>query len=217
MPRGYPVTLMVEDHRCLVVGGGPVAARKARSLLECSARVHVVAASMGPDMEALAAEFPDALTTEARPYRSGEAARYPLAFASARADHDDPDLDARVAADAAAAGVWCNVADDPVHSTFHVPALARRDPVAVAVSTEGASPALASWVRDQIAGGTLGPFGPEVGQLARLLSEQRDEIRAGGRSTESVDWRSVLDSGVLDLIRDGRLDLARERLQGCLS
>ena len=217
MPRGYPVNLLVADRRCLVVGGGPVAARKAAGLLECGARVHVVAPAIGPDVGALARRWPHALSFEERGYRSPEAADYRLVLSTGRADHGAAGLDAEVAADAEAAGVWVNVADDPVHSSFHVPALVRQDPVAVAVSTEGSSPALAAWLRDRLAGGELGPLGPELGVLARLLSEQRDEIRAAGRSTEAVNWRSVLDVDMLDLVREGRLDEVRERLHACLS
>ena len=217
MPRGYPVNLIVADRPCLVVGGGPVAARKAAGLLDCGARVHVVAPTIGSEMDALAARWPDHLTVEQRAYAPPEAGGYRLVLSTGRADHDRADLDVEVAADADAAGVWVNVADDPVHSRFHVPALVRQGPVAVAVSTEGTSPALAAWLRDRLADGELGPIGPEVGVLARLLSEQRDEIRAAGRSTEAVNWRTVLDTEMLELVRGGRVDEVRERLHTCLS
>jgi siroheme synthase (precorrin-2 oxidase/ferrochelatase) len=85
--------------------------------------------------------------------------------------------------------------------------------VQVAVSTSGHSPALAAWIRSQIAES----LGPEVALLAEWLSEAREEMKATGRSTEDVDWRTALDSDMLELIRSGQTALARERLQACLS
>jgi precorrin-2 dehydrogenase/sirohydrochlorin ferrochelatase len=85
----------------------------------------------------------------------------------------------------------------------------RRGDLSVAVATGGGSPALASWLRDELAG----RVGPEYGTLVALLSDVRDRVRSTGRSTEDLDWRSVLDSDMLDLIRLGRIAEARERLQ----
>ncbi|HET6812113.1 MAG TPA: bifunctional precorrin-2 dehydrogenase/sirohydrochlorin ferrochelatase [Acidimicrobiales bacterium] len=204
MPHGYPVTLIVEGRPCLVVGGGPVAARKAAGLLECGARVRVVAERVGPEIRSLAVDW------EERPYRAGEAGRYWLVATAT----DHPEVTREVAADAEAAGVLVNAADDPGLCSFFLPAVARRGRVSVAVSTEGASPALARWLRDRVADEYVGP---EYGVLADLLAERRDEIHAAGRSTESVDWRAALDSDMLDLVRTGRVDQARERMQRCLS
>ena len=94
-----------------------------------------------------------------------------------------------------------------------LPAVVRQGPVVVAVSTSGYSPALAGWIREKVAE----QLGPEVALLAEWLSEAREEMKAGGRSTEDVDWRTALDSDMLELIRTGQVALARERLQACLS
>jgi precorrin-2 dehydrogenase/sirohydrochlorin ferrochelatase len=204
LPHGYPVTLIVEGRPCLVVGGGPVAARKAAALLECGARVRVVAERVGPEIRSLAVDW------EERPYRAGEAGLYWLVATAI----DHPEVTREVAADAEAAGVLVNAADDPARCSFFLPAVARRGRVSVAVSTEGASPALARWLRDHLADECVGP---EYAVLADLLAECRDEIHAAGRSTESVDWRAALDSDMLDLVRTGRVDQARERMQRCLS
>jgi precorrin-2 dehydrogenase/sirohydrochlorin ferrochelatase len=101
----FPVGLVVEGRACLVVGGGTVAARKAASLAECGAVVTVVAPEIGA-----ALERPD-IRQERRPYRSGEAAAYRLVIAAS----DAPAVNAEVYADAEAAGIWCNVVDDPAH------------------------------------------------------------------------------------------------------
>lgn len=200
----YPVNLLVAGRRCLVVGGGRVAARKAAGLVACGALVDVVATEVGPEVRAL-----DGVSWEQRPYRSADVAGHRLVITATGV----PEVDAAVAADAEAAGVWVNSADDPANCTFILPAVVRRGPVVVAVSTGGHSPALAAWLKDRLGA----EIGPEYEVLAALLSEQRDAVRAGGRSTEGLDWRSALDSDMLDLIRTGRLQQAKERLQACLS
>ena len=89
-----------------------------------------------------------------------------------------------MAADAQAAGVWVNSADDPANCTFILPAVARRGPVVVAVSSGGASPALASHLRDQIDAMALDGVDVAAADLAR----QRAEVHAAGGSTEEVEW-----------------------------
>ena len=199
----FPVSLVVAGRRCIVVGGGAVAARKVAGLVEAGADVTVIAPDVVPGIRALPVEV------EERPYKTGDLAGAWLAIAAT----DDPAVNRLLHADSQDARVWVNAADDPDACSFTLPAILRRGPVSVAVSTGGHSPALAGWLRDQI--GEL--LGPEIGRLAELLSEARDQLQAAGRSTEGLDWRSALASDMLDLIRDGHLAQARERLQACLS
>lgn len=200
----YPVNLIVSGRSCLVVGGGPVAARKAEGLLACGAGVHVVATRVGPEVRALGL-----VTWEERPYEPGEVARYRLAVTAT----GDPAVDKAVFDDGEKAGVWVNSADDPANCSFTLPAVVRRGPVVLTVSTGGHSPALAVWLKERMAA----QVGPEYEVLAGLLSQERDAVRADGRSTEDIDWRRALDSDMLDLIRSGHLQQAKERLQACLS
>ncbi len=144
-----------------------------------------------------------------RAYRTGDLDGAWLAIAAT----DDPDVNRQVHADGDAARVWVNAADDPPACSFTLPAVVRQGPVMVAVSTAGHSPALAGWIRGQVAA----QLGPEIALLAEWLSEARESLKAEGRSTEDVDWRRALDSDMLELIRTGQTALARERLQACLS
>jgi precorrin-2 dehydrogenase / sirohydrochlorin ferrochelatase len=201
----YPVALIVQGRRCLVVGGGHVAERKASGLLDAGARVHVVAREIGPGMRELAGLSGQ----EQRPYRRGEVAGYRLVVAAT----GDPATNQDIYDDGEAAGVWVNSADDPDRCSFILPAVARQGPVTVAISTSGYSPALASWLRAHVAD----EMGPEVAELADLLAEMRARVKSAGRSTEEVDWRSALDWAMLDLIRSGRRAEAKERLEACLS
>ncbi len=201
---GYPVNLVVAGRDCLVVGGGPIAARKARGLVECGARVTVVAPELSPEIEAL-----PGVSVQRRPYRSGEVAEYRLAITAT----GDPDVDGAVFREGEEHGVWVNSADDPDHCSFTLPALVRQGALLATFSTSGQSPALASWLRRQYGD----QLGPEHEVLLDLLVEQRDLLRREGRPTEGLDWQPALDSGMLDLIREGHLAEAKERLQACLS
>jgi siroheme synthase-like protein len=200
----YPVNLVVDGLPCLVVGGGAIAARKAAGLRECGAKVHVVAATVGPEVRAL-----EGVTWDERPYAAGDVAGYRLVMAAT----DDPEVNGRVYEDASAAALWVNSADDPANCSFTLPAVSRRGPLTVAVSTGGHSPALAAWLRRHVDT----EMGPEYETLVQLLSEERTRVRAGGGSTESLDWQKALDSDMLALIRAGQVQQARERLQACLS
>jgi siroheme synthase-like protein len=199
----YPVNLIVDGRRCLVVGGGRVALHKVRGLVEAGAAVTVVAPDIDPAIGALGA------ATEPRPYRRGEVGGYRLVVAAT----GDRAVDQLVYDDAEAAGVWINSADDPERCTVVLPARIRRGRLTVTVSTGGHSPAVASWLRDRLEA----DLGPEYDQLIGLLSEERRRVREEGVSTEDLDWRSALDSGILELVRAGRLEAARERLRACLS
>ena len=178
--KTYPVGLVVEGRPCLVVGGGPVAARKAQGLLDGGASVTVVAPDVSPAMGALAG-----VHIEKRAYRAGDAAAYRLVIAAT----NDPAVNAAVHADAEASGVWVNAADDPDHCSVVLPAVLRRGSVTIAVSTGGDSPALAVWLRDRIAD----IVGPDFADVAAELAGRRRAIHAGGVSTEATDWRAVIE------------------------
>jgi len=200
----YPVNLVLSGRRCVVVGGGSVAARKVDGLLAAGAEVVVVAPEVQTAVRDLAG-----VTVAEREYRPGDLEGAWLVVAAT----DDPEVNRRVHSDCEAARIWVNAVDDPPACSFTLPAVVRQGPVVVAVSTSGHSPALAAWIRGRVAE----QLGPEVALLAEWLSEAREEMKATGRSTEEVDWRTALDSDIFELIRTGQVALARERLQACLS
>lgn len=199
----YPVNLIVEGRLCLVVGGGEVAAQKAAALVACGAEVHVVAEQVGSEVRALP------VTWEERSYNLGEVSDYRFAVAAT----DSPSTNAAVYEDGEAAGVWVNSVDDPDHCSATMPAIMRRGSLTVAVSTGGRSPAVASWLKNRLAD----EIGPEYEVLVDLLAAEREAVRADGRSTEGLNWQKALDSDMLELIKNGQVADARERLQACLS
>jgi siroheme synthase-like protein len=171
----YPVFLDLGDVPVLLVGGGQVASRKAEGLVAAGARLTVVAPIVVPATRALAA------VVHEREYRAVDLAGHQLVITAT----DVAAVNAQVAADAKAAGIWVNSADDPEHCTFILPAIARRGPLIAALSTGGASPALAGRLRDRIAAEVLTPAAESA---AIELARQRAAIHAVGGSTESIDW-----------------------------
>lgn len=202
--RLYPVGVRLEGRPVLVVGGGTVAAAKARELADCGARVTVVAPAIVDQLT-----DDDRITCEHRPYRPGEAAGHRFVVTAT----DDPAVNQAVYDDGEAAGVWVNAADDPQRCTVTLPARVRRGSLLLTVSTEGRSPALASWLRRWLED----EIGPEHETLLDLLAEERDRIRSTGATSEGLDWQGALQSGMLEEIRAGRIDAAKELLKACLS
>jgi siroheme synthase-like protein len=199
----YPINLRLKGERALVVGGGHVAAGKVRGLLDAGADVTVIA----PDVVDEVAALP--VTIEQRAYESTDVQGFRVVVAAT----NDPAVNHAVYVDGEAAGVLVNAADDPDNCRFTLPARVRRGPLLVTFATGGRSPAIAQWLRRRYED----EFGPEYEVLIDLLSETRDELRARGQSTESPGWQRALDSGMLELIREGNLAEAKERLQACLS
>lgn len=197
-PPFYPVSLDVAGRSCLVVGGGTVAARKARALLQCGASVTVIASSLSDEMEAL---VPSLRAVERRPYDEGDASMFRLVVTATGI----PEVDGAVYSDAEAAGVWVNSADDLAHSSFILPAVHRDGAVTVSVSTSGLSPALASWLRTRIAAES----GDGLGDLAQLLGDARAHLKRAGLHSDSVDWVRMLDGPLPEFVRMGDIDNAR--------
>jgi precorrin-2 dehydrogenase/sirohydrochlorin ferrochelatase len=200
----YPVNLVLAGRQCLVVGGGKIALRKVEGLLSCGARVRVVAPRITPELRMLTEVMFDE-----RRWRPEDLAGVWLVIAAT----DDPAVNSAVYEAGERERIWVNGADDPANCSFTLPSVVRRGDLQIAVSTGGRSPALASWLRRRLEG----EIGPEYSDLLEILATERDGLKAAGVSTEGLDWRSALDSDMLDLIRTGDLAHARERLQTCLS
>ena len=201
------MNLLVAGRRCVVVGGGRIAARKIEALLEAGADVHVVAPDLGAEVRAWRSE--GRLTATEREFAPGDLDGAWLATTAT----DRAEVNRAVFEAGEARRIWVNSADDPANCSFTLMSVVRRGDLVVTIGTGGRSPALAAWLRDRL----TAELGPEYATLLELLSEAREAMRATGRSTEDADWRRALDSGMLDLIRDGRLAEAKELLRTCLS
>jgi siroheme synthase-like protein len=178
----YPVVLRLAGKRVLVVGGGAVAARKVDGLLAAEAEVTVVAPAVVDELREAAARG-DIVVVE-RSYDPSDLDGARLVLTAT----DDAATQQRVFDDAEAAGIWVNAADDPQRCSFFLPAVHRREPVLLAVSTQGTSPALAAWLRDRIAGA----LPDRLEDLVAVLARRRAEVQSQGRSTEDEDWPAVI-------------------------
>jgi precorrin-2 dehydrogenase / sirohydrochlorin ferrochelatase len=157
--RYYMACLDLRGRDCLVVGGGSVATDKVRGLLDSEARVTVVAPHVDQELQSLP------VRVEQRAFRASDVVGRFLVVAAT----SDRSVNAAVSSAASDRSTLCNVADDPELCSFILPAIVRRDPIVVGVSTGGASPALAQRLRADI--GEL--VGPEHAELARRLAALR--------------------------------------------
>lgn len=205
----YPIFLELTGASCIVVGGGPVAQRKVQSLLSAGARVRVVALTASERIESLAAEKKLEWLSEL--YRPDHLDGARLVFAAT----DDAQLNARIAADARARDALANVAEPPETGDFMVPAVIRRGDVVLAVSTGGASPALAKKLRQQLEE----VVGEEYGALARLMGEIRTlaEQQIKGQNRRQQLYEEIVNSNVLDLLRAGKHEEARRKCERLLA
>ena len=202
MSQYYPVALDLRDRPCLVVGGGPVAESKVEGLLDAGARVTVVSPAMTERLASWATE--GRIAHRQREYVDADLDGHQLAFSAT----DRREVTEVVAADARRRGVWVNAADDPVYCDFLLPSVLRRGRLQVAVSTGGASPALAARVRRDLES----YFTPEYEDLVELAAEVRRELRAGGLRVDAAFWRDALDAELRRLLAEGRRADAKARL-----
>jgi len=164
--KTYPVFAVIENQTCLVVGGGAVGERKVQDLLAAGAQVSVVSRVLTPALADLASR--GKIVYLAEDFDETQVAGMALVMAAT----DDPEVNAQVSAAAKQRGIWVNVADDPEHCTFIVPAQVKRGDLTLAISTGGASPALARRVREEL----QEHFGPEYGPYLDLLKRVRTRL-----------------------------------------
>ncbi|MFO7655410.1 MAG: bifunctional precorrin-2 dehydrogenase/sirohydrochlorin ferrochelatase [Candidatus Krumholzibacteriia bacterium] len=217
---GYPVQLQLAGWPVLVVGGGMVAARKVQRLLASGAVVTIVAPRLVPELEALnaasgAATRGGAPETSAgargavdatapgvewrqRAFAPGDVGKARLVFAAT----DSEAVNRTVAEVARAAGVLVNVADDPVASDFHLPALVQRGDLQVAIATGGRAPFLARRLRER----WERQLGPEWEDWVAAAARFRAEVRR--RIPDPASRERLHDRFAVETLPDGA-DLPR--------
>jgi precorrin-2 dehydrogenase/sirohydrochlorin ferrochelatase len=197
MPDYYPAFLDLRGRRCLVVGGGRVAERKARELLACRARVTLVSPSLTEGLAALASD--GRIRHHPRAFRLADVRRCTLVIAATGVSA----IDAEVAAEVRRQRALVNVVDRPQHCDFIVPSVLRRGELQVAVSTGGRSPALAREIRR-----SLEPlFALDLGDVVERVGQARRRARARVKSAPARlaagerAARQALAAGPLPLAR----------------
>ena len=198
-----PILLNITGKRCVVVGGGQVALRKVRMLLEHGAEVVVISPQLCPELSKLAES--GEIRVLARDYLAGDLEEAFIAIAAT----DSKKTNRAVAREAKKQAVLVNVVDEPEISDFIVPSHLRRGDIAIAISTSGRSPALARKIRTRLEK----EFGEEYAALAMLISAVRLEIKKQGIKLNGDAWQKAIDLDLMiDLLKKGDSQKAKDTL-----
>ena len=202
-PAYYPVFLDIGSRKCVVVGGGQVALRKVRALLECRADVLVISPDLCAGLGQLAESGEIHIIN--REYQEGDLEGAFVAIVAT----GDGETNLRVAEEARRKAALVNVVDNPENCDFIAPSYIRRGDVTIAISTAGRSPALARKIRNRLER----DFGNEYASLALLINEVRAEVKEQGIKVDSDVWQEALDlDALLELVRRGDREKARAML-----
>jgi siroheme synthase-like protein len=205
----YPIFLKLAGQRCLVVGGGAVAQRKIVGLKECGAEITVVSPKLTPELEASArrGEF----RYLQRCFQEQDLVGVQLVICAT----DDPEVNGKIARMCRDRGIFVNVVDQPELSTFFVPAVVRRGPLSISISTGGTSPLLARRVRELLEN----VISDELGELAALLGELRSRVRQKipDASQRQALWEKILTPELLKTYKPSDGSSLKEQVEACLS
>ncbi len=200
--RYYPVFLDLNGKSVVVIGGGDIAHQKMENLVKVGADVTVVSPRLNEPMAALKAQ--GRFRHIDRMYRPGDLEGHTLAFVAT----DDRAVNAAVADEGKARGVWVNAVDDPPYCDFIMPGIVQRGDLIIAVSTSGRSPAMARKMREE-----LSEFlAEEWVAMLELAAEVRAGLKARGVMVDSDTWNAALDDELRHLLREDRYDEAKQRL-----
>jgi len=205
----YPVNLRIARKRCVVVGGGKVAARKVKGLLDGDAQVLVIAPEVTGEIASIVSD--GRITWAQCEYDKQDLIGAFLVIAAT----NDRGVNAAVAADADALGILVNSADSPADGTFITPSVVRRGDLLLTVSTSGGSPTLTAVVREQLEA----EYGEEWAALTGLLGSVREEIKSlNGTEADrkSAVRRLVQDSHLRAMLKEGRRNEAEAYALQCL-
>jgi siroheme synthase-like protein len=201
----YMACLRLTGRPCVVIGGGPVGLEKVDGLLACDASIHLIAPDAVKDLRDYASE--GSITWEQRDYAGPSDLEGKFIVIAAT---DDTELNTRVFNDAEHRAMLCNVVDVPPLCNFILPAIYRIGPLAIAISTAGASPALAKRMKQEVAAA----FGPEYAKLAEILNSYRTWAKSTLPTYQDrkVFFESIVNGSPdpIELLRDGREDAVHE-------
>lgn len=203
--KGYPVFLIgLAKKRCIVVGGGHEGQRKIEGMLECDAAVTVISPEVTETINAWVEER--RVTRIARNYIPGDLRDAFLVIAAT----DNSQTNVRIREEAEVEGALINVVDDPTRCSFIFGSIARQGALTIAISTSGCAPALAVRLRQRM----QSEFGPEYAAFLELMEAVREPLAAcySDFQVRRVHLYALVDSNIIDLLREGRPDLARQRV-----
>ena len=202
MPDYYPVYLNLAGKSCIILGGGAVAQGKIAALRDAGASIVVISPEATPGIQA-AARRGDVVWVQ-REYRPGDLDGAFIAVAATNVWY----INREIYEEAEEKGVLLNVVDDPDLCTFIAPSIVKRDPVTLAISTGGASPALARRLREVLADAPA----LQWADLAGVLSQARKRVKEGRAVVDPDRWQCCLTEELLSLAQSGQTEEALETL-----
>ena len=198
MPEYYPVYLNLAGKQCVILGGGTIAQGKIAALRDAGAVITVISPQATDGIKRAAQR--GQVTLRQREYRPGDLEGAFIAVAATNVWH----INRQIYEEAEERGVLLNVVDDPDQCTFIAPSIVRRAPVTLAISTGGASPALARKMRETLADAPAlkwADLADALGRARRIIKEQRTVI-------DPTRWQCVITADLLQLAQAGRDDEA---------
>ena len=201
----YPINLDLTGQACLVLGGGSVAERKVRRLLDEGAVVTVIAPALTPALQILAEEHQ--LSWQRRTYQPGDETTFFLIICAT----DDEAVSQAVSAAAKAQGKLLNVCDVPDLCNFTLPSIVRQGDLQLTISTNGKAPALSRWLRKRLEQQFDERYGRWLAELAAIRSQGRFLLPTS-RDRQAF-WRQALTDDVMALVENNEIDAARTLLR----
>lgn len=184
----YPILLNIKNKPVVVVGGGEVALRKVKDLIEADAVITLIAPEIHEEIQSLAGNDKNRISILMREYREGDLKNTALVFSAT----SDPEVNNRVFRESERLGIFINAVDDPANSSFIVPSFVKRGDFIMAVSTSGASPSMAARLRRS---------------LQKNIPENIEEVLLALREVRSM---LMEDSGFSTLNSKGRGDILKK-------
>lgn len=202
MPDYYPVYLNLAGKRCVIIGGGTIAQGKIGGLLQAGCQITVVSPDATPGIRQ-AAQRGDIVWLQ-RTYRAGDLEGSFIGVAATNVWH----VNREIYEEAERLGVLLNVVDDPDLCSFIAPSIVKREPVTMAISTGGASPALARKLRETLANAEA----LEWADLADVLAQARRIVKERRIAIDPERWQCCITRELLELAQEGRGEEALKAL-----
>ncbi|MDD2585460.1 MAG: bifunctional precorrin-2 dehydrogenase/sirohydrochlorin ferrochelatase [Syntrophomonadaceae bacterium] len=205
----YPVYIDLKNRQCLVIGGGKVAERKIANLLEYGAQVTIVSPQVEANIRIWAAE--ETIVWYKREFTEHDLQNVFMVFIAT----DNSSLNGEVAEFCRQKGILVNAVDDPSNCDFFVPSIIRHGSLVISISTGGNSPLFAKKLRTDLEK----VITPEYGEFIEMLGETREYIKKNVPDIEvrKKIFASLVYSDILDLLKVGEKEKAREKMETCMS
>lgn len=198
----YPIFLDMAGRPCVVIGGGAVAERKVKGLLQAGTEVTIISPDLTSHLAGLVGQ--GRVRHIARRYQDGDLDGQALALVAT----DDPEVDAAVHREGQERGIWVNAADDPAHCDFILPSVLRRGELVVAVATGGSSPALSRAIREELEAYIT----EDYAALTEIVAEVRQKLKERSLTPSAETWQKALNGDLRRFIREGEQGKARNYL-----